>query len=115
MIEILDEHLAEMVTTIILWELSKSFQDRKKAGSTMENIFDTALVRLIEIRHIDDLIGERLTTFVNTEGTIHMMTDSIMVDRTFIAPLAIFVQRNTQKVPGELKALCYDEQFQGNR
>lgn len=92
--EIIDEHLAEMMPGMIPRVLSKSFQERSKARSIMGNIVDIALTRSIRKRCLDDFIGEHLTSIVNREDIIHVMTNKVLGNQVIIVPVARFVEFN---------------------
>lgn len=70
----------------------------------MGNPFDSALAISIERGLLDDLISELLRRIMNIEYIVHVLTDTIVGNLKFIAPGAMFVKCNTQKVLSELKA-----------
>lgn len=102
--EVIDKRLAEMMIALIFWVLGESFQDRLETCSIKENIVGNAISRSIERGRLDNPISEPLTKIVDTEETMHVMTNSIFGNPTFIAPVVGFVKCNPQEVLGELKA-----------
>lgn len=105
--------MAKMMNAMIPMVLRESFQNQWRTCLTMGNTDESGLAWSIERRHLDHLIGERLTNVVDTEDPIHVMTSRILENQAFIAPVARLVKHNTKKVLHELKKLCYDEKICG--
>lgn len=85
--------------------LRESFGNQSETCLIMGSTVDSALASLMERRHLDDLIIDRLAMIVDTKNTLHMMTN-ILGNQAFIAAITRFVKRNTQKVLVEFKALA---------
>lgn len=73
--EVICERLGEIVTVMIPWVLNESFQDYLEARSIMGNNFDSALVRSIKRRRLDDLIREHLSRIKDREYGRHRGND----------------------------------------
>lgn len=64
--KVICERLAEMMSAVISWMLSESFQDLLETYSIIGNVVDSALARSVERGHLGGRVRENLTRTVDT-------------------------------------------------